>query len=312
MKELQNWNSSNNNKLLIIVPIEKVEDYLLNECLYSLANQQQAIDVLLLTKNLSEDDKKAVERIAQGPKIMVNEKDKKGEMIRVEKSSVKDLHYTIENTDAKTFNQIFNQSFNYARLNKYTYFSVVEPDDIVSARWYAYAVQYADATKMDGFLPLTREISNGVFLGFFNEACWVENFAEVAGVYDLSLLLRYNCMNITGTMFKTESLEKLSEFDGSNYKPIKESIKTGYVYEFFLRMIYNDLKFTTIPRIGYEHRIDRPTQEVSYFTSKLPRDITTREPLKGGISMEEAKFWSELVKKEYYFEEDRNLKYNPA
>ena len=46
-------------------------------------------------------------------------------------------------------------------------------------------------------------LSNGNFLGFFNEACWVDGYAEVAGMFDLQLLMRFNCMNITGAVFKS-------------------------------------------------------------------------------------------------------------
>ncbi len=57
MKELQNLNSSNNNKILVVLPLNKVEDYLLNECLYSLAQQEYPIDLLILANNLSQEQK---------------------------------------------------------------------------------------------------------------------------------------------------------------------------------------------------------------------------------------------------------------
>ncbi len=44
-----------------------------------------------------------------------------------------------------------------------------------------------------------------------NEACWVDGFAEVAGIFDLNLMLRFNCINISGCAFKTKSILNYSE-----------------------------------------------------------------------------------------------------
>lgn len=310
MKELQNLNSSNNNKVLVVLPLNQIEDFLLNECLYSLAQQEYSIDLLILANKLSNEQKESVEAIASAPKIVVQTKTEKGEIKRDEVSSIKDLNFTIVDSEADTFSKAFNEGFNYAVKNKYEWFSMVEFDDIVDVKWFLNVINYSkDKTGIDGFMPLTREISNGAFLGYFNEACWMDGYAEVAGQFDLTLLTRFNCMNITGAAFKVASLQKFSEHNKENdyYKPIKESIKLGYIYEFFLRMIYKDLKFFTIPRVGYEHRIDRPTPMVDYFTSKLPRDLIARPAETGGVTPEENTFWSNLVKKEYYHAKDRNV-----
>lgn len=114
-------------------------------------------------------------------------------------------------------------------------------------------------------------------------------------------------MNITGSIFKTESIISKSEEKDGIYKPIKESMKIGYSYEFFLRMIYESLKMFTIPRIGYEHRIDRPYETVNYFSSKIPKDLTNKSESEGGISSEEQSFWINLAKKEYFHDTDRGV-----
>lgn len=312
MKELQNLNSSNNNNLLVVLPVNKIQDFLLNESLYSLAQQDYPVDLLILTNGLSSEEKNILESIASAPKIIVQSKSEKGEIKRDEISALKDLNFTIVDTDCNTFSKVFNEGFNYALSKGYKWYSIIEYDDIVDNKWYSYFQTYsAEKPDIDGFMPITREVSNGAFIGYFNEACWMENYAEIAGQFDLTLLTRFNCMNITGAVFKTSSLRRFSEEikETSYFKPIKESIKIGYVYEFFLRMIYKDLKFFTIPRIGYEHRIDRPTIAVDYFTSKLPRDIINRSAETGGISMTENSFWNNLVKKEYYHAKDRNLQF---
>lgn len=314
MKELQNFNSLNNNKLLVALPLSRVEDFLLNESLYALAQQDYSIDLLILTKGLNKEQIEAINKIASSPTIILSKKNDKNEIIKEEITALKDLNFTIIESESKTFSESFNEAFNYALKYNYEWFSMVEYDDIVDTKWFLNFINYqAVKPNVDGFTPLTRQISNGVFTGFFNEAPWVETFAEEAGMFDLNLLTRFNCMNITGTVFKTESLRSFSQVQGDNnyYKPIKESIKIDYIYEFFLRMIYNDLKFFSIPRLGYEHRIDRIEENVDYFSSKLPRDIVTKPAKNGGITDLEHKFWRELVKKEYYHAKDRNLKYEP-
>lgn len=116
-------------------------------------------------------------------------------------------------------------------------------------------------------------------------------------------------MNATGSVFKTESLISKSENKDGVYKAMKESMKIGYSYEFFLRMIYESLKMFTVPRIGYEHRIDRQQKSVNYFSSKLPKDITIKPIEDGGVTPEENTFWLNLAKKEYFYETDRNVGY---
>lgn len=308
MKELKNLNISNNKELLVVIPVNKLEDFPLNENLYSIAQQSYPIDLLVLTNDLSEEQIEQLKKIIESPKILLTKKDEKGEIVREEVVSKNDINYVIERTTSNTFQQLFNEATNYAHINQYKYFSLVEHDDVVDRNWFMNAMKFAkEKESTDVFLPLTKEVSNGINLGFFNEASWVDGYAEEAGFFDQNLLLRFNCMNITGSVFKTEALISKSENRNGFYKPIKESMKIGYSYEFFLRMIYESLKMFTIPRIGYEHRIDRPSDSVNYFSSKLPRDLTTKPIDKGGISPEEHNFWLNLAKKEYFIDTDRNL-----
>lgn len=310
MKELKNLKSSNNNELLVVLPVNKLEDFTLNECLYSIAQQSYPVDLLVLTQGLSKEEVEKLNTFVENPKITISKKDEKGEIIREEVTSKNDINFVIEPTTSETFQKLFNDATNYANINKYKYFSVIEYDDVVDSNWFKNSMIFAsNKNETDGFLPLTREMSNGVFLGFFNEASWVDGYSEEAGFFDSNLLLRFNCMNITGSVFKTNSLISKSENKDGYYKPIKESMKIGYSYEFFLRMIYESLKMFTIPRIGYEHRIDRPSEKVNYFSSKIPRDIVSKTPENGGVTPEEQAFWLNLAKKEYFIDTDREISY---
>jgi len=311
MKELQNLTSLNDKKLLVVLPIKKAVDIFLKESTYSLAQQKQPVDVLVLYGG-TDEDLDAVKSVLDNPSITIKEKTTEdGPAEDKVITSDKPLNYVLEKTESHTFQKLFNEALNYAIINKYEHFSVVESEDVIDTSWYDNAMKWsAKKTDKDGFMPLLREISNGNFLGFFNEACWVDSYAEVAGTFDLQLLMRFNCMNVTGTVFRTEPIKKYSaEIDGQ-FKAMKEDFKVSYAYEFFLRMIYNDLKFFTIPRLGYEHRIDIPTDMVEPFSSKIPRNLVTFPEEKGGMSSEEVKYWTDAAKKEYFIERhDRPLKF---
>lgn len=312
MKELQNLASLNDKKLLVVLPVKKVTDVLLKECAYSLAQQNTAIDLLVLYGGDSaSEDFTLMKDILTKPSVTISKKTLEGETQFETIEANKNLNFVIEQTQNHTFQGLFNEALNYAIVNKYEMFSMVESEDVIDVNWYATALKYAaKKTETDGFLPLMREVSNGNFLGFFNEACWVDGYAEVAGVFDLQLLMRFNCTNITGAVFKTESIKTHSTAIDVQYKAIKEAFKVSYAYEFFLRMIYNDLKFFTVPRIGYEHRIDIPSEIVEPFSSKIPRNISVWPEDKGGMSPEEVKFWIEAAKKEYFLDRhDRPIKF---
>lgn len=315
MKELTNFNPSNGKKILFVLPVDDIVQLELNECAYALAEQEKTIDLLLLAKGLDKDQMEALNTIFEGP-VVERPKGKAQPNQPVEFEMVKPknkLNFHIQETNKDSFNKLFNEAFNYANINGYEWFVVIESDDVISKNYLKYFNLYeSEKGSYDGFLQLIKESAPTGFAGFMNEACWVEGFAEVAGTFDLNLLLRFNCINLTGCAFKVESIKKYSEEVDGLYKPMKESMKINYVYEFFLRMIYNDLKFFTIPRLGYDHRINKEVSKVSYFTSKLPLDLTSKSESNGGLSQEELKFWMDLAKKEYFFDNDRNKSYKAA
>jgi hypothetical protein len=81
---------------------------------------------------------------------------------------------------------------------------------------------------------------------------------------------------------------------------IKESFKLTFGYEFLLRMTNNSVKFMTIPRIGYKHMNLR--EGSIFWDYKNGENVLTEN---------EVKFWVNTAKKEYFFSQDRNIKYTP-
>lgn len=311
MKELKNLKSLNNKELLVVLPINKVEENLLNECAYSLANQKTPVDVLVFVNDLDDKSLKIVEKILKKPILTVSKQDEKGESIIENVESENGVNYIIISTEKNTYSKIFNEAFNYAIKNEYKFISPIEYDDVLDISWYKIALKYAEEKEdIHAFMPLIKENSNGTWIGFLNEAPWSEGMAEEAGFADLQLLLRYNCLSFTGGVYNVKALQEISDEDDEGcFKPIKESLKISVFHEFFLRMVYNDIKFYTVPRVGYEQRIDRQTEIVNRLSTKIPKNIGSLPEENGGMSMDELKFWVESAKKEYFFEYDRKNVY---
>mgnify|MGYP000647408702 FL=1 len=136
MKELKNLTSLNNKELLVVLPVNKLEDFPLNECLYSIAQQSKPIDLLVLTNGLSKDEVEKLSRIIDSPTITLTKKDEKGEITREDITSKNDINYVIEQSNSDTFQKLFNEATNYANQNQYKFFTVIEYDDVVDNRWF--------------------------------------------------------------------------------------------------------------------------------------------------------------------------------
>ncbi len=81
---------------------------------------------------------------------------------------------------------------------------------------------------------------------------------------------------------------------------LKPSIKLTFNYEFLLRATYNDTLIMTIPKVGYKHTNQRVNS--LFWDYKFNPDVK--------LGQEEAKFWIDLSKKEYFFTKDRKLEYS--
>jgi hypothetical protein len=283
------------------------------ECFYSIAEQTKPVDVVIFTHGLTPEQVATLRGIAESPYYTLTKRAENGETTEEKIPSTKIMnHIFIESPESMSFAKIFNETFNLALEAGYESISLAEAEDSLSLKWFEMADVYATENPEIGiFLPLIRNSINGTFTGLLNEAAWAEGMSEEAGKVDINLLMRFNCINPLGAIYKVESVKEYAESKGEKFFPMKESMKLSHYYEFFLRMIYNDLKVMTIPRLGYELRIVRK-ENYTDSTCKLPQDITAYPIGRGGISPEEGRFWFELAKKEYFFDEDRKKEYEPS
>lgn len=167
--------------------------------------------------------------------------------------------------------------------------SILELDDEYANIWFKNVVEYRKSHPNVGiFLPIVVDVdSNSNFIGFTNEAVWASSFSDELGILDLNALLTYQNFNTDGVVIEKSIFEEFGGF--------KSSVKLTFIYEFFLRMAFKDVRIMTIPRFGYKHT----NQRTGSLFANYKRDM---DPI-------EAKWWLSQAKKEYYFEKDRKLTY---
>jgi hypothetical protein len=173
--------------------------------------------------------------------------------------------------------------------------SFFEFDDEYSQIWFNNVKKYSEIyPDVESFLPIVIDVNDkSVFAGFTNEATFAANFAQEMGILTNDMLHNYQNFQTAGMAIKKSVIEDFGGF--------KSSIKLTFVYEFLLRMTYNSVKMMTIPKLGYKHINMRPDSlfwDYKFGTNK--------------ISEEEVKFWVSTAKKEYFFTDDRNIKYTES
>ena len=185
----------------------------------------------------------------------------------------------------------FQSQLNYGVKELETeWFIFLEMDDELSNKWVENVVKYKSAhTEVEMFLPIIVDVNeNGDFMGLTNEAVWANSFSDELGVLDNNSLLTYENFNIDGMAIKKSILD---DFGG-----LKSNMKLTFIYEFLLRLTFNDVKVMVIPRFGYKHMNQR---EGSLFND-----------YKKSMNPVEAKWWLSQAKKEYYFKNEREITYD--
>jgi hypothetical protein len=185
----------------------------------------------------------------------------------------------------------FSSQVNYGVSKcKTEWFSILEFDDEYSSKWFKNVVKYKDAhTDVDVFMPIIIDINqkDGGFMGLTNEAVWANSFSDELGVLDNNALLSFQNFNIDGVTMKTEVFNESGGF--------KSNIKLTFIYEFLLRVTFKDHKVMVIPKLGYKHLNQRPDSLFAKYKEEM-------NPV-------EANWWLSQAKKEYYFDNEREITY---
>ena len=194
---------------------------------------------------------------------------------------------------------VWNETPNYsAQINygiknsKGTWVSLFEFDDEYSSIWFDNVSKYSEVyPDVQMFLPVVVETDDkGVFAGFTNEATFAANFTQEVGFLTNETLQDYQNFQTAGSVFKKTLID-----DFGGFKP---SIKLTFIYEFLLRLTHNSVSIMTIPRLGYRHINLR--EGSIFWNYKFGQEKMVDE---------EVRFWIQTAKREYFFVEDRAIKY---
>jgi glycosyltransferase involved in cell wall biosynthesis len=185
------------------------------------------------------------------------------------------------------------EQVNYGVKNsKGSWISLFEFDDEYSSIWFKNVAKYIEAyPKAQVFLPVVVETDEkGIFAGFTNEATFAANFTQEMGFLTNETLQDYQNFQTAGSVIKKSVIE-----DFGGFKP---SIKLTFIYEFLLRLTYNSVSIMTIPKLGYKHTNLR--EGSIFWNYKFGEEKMIED---------EVEFWIQIAKKEFFFIDDRNIKY---
>jgi hypothetical protein len=202
--------------------------------------------------------------------------------------TIKDIVTIVENDGDTDFCSQINFGVGVAKTE---WVSILELDDEYAKIWLKNVVEYRESyPDVDIFLPMIIDVNGkGEFIGLTNEAVWANSFSDELGVLDNGALLAYQSFNIDGSVIRKSLFE---DFGG-----LKSNVKLTFIYEFLLRMTHKDSKVFVIPKFGYKHLNQRLGSLFNNYVNEM-------NPV-------EAKWWLSQAKKEYYFEQDRTLNYEP-
>ena len=173
------------------------------------------------------------------------------------------------------------------------WFTILEIDDEFKPIWLKSMNDYMSIYKdVDVFLPIVKDVNiKGDFLSYTNESVWAFGFTDRQGFLDNEVLLDFQNYQTSGGLYRTQVIKDNGLF--------KENIKLTFSYEFLLRLTHNHVRIMTVPKVGYQH--------VNVREDSLFWNYKNNENFK--LNEEEAKFWLETSKKEFFFKNKREVEY---
>lgn len=174
------------------------------------------------------------------------------------------------------------------------WFSILEIDDEYQKPWLKSINEYmGENPEADVILPIVKDVNpEGTFTNYTNESVWAYGFSEKQGVLDNEVLMEYQNYQISGGLYKTKVF-----LDNGG---LKNNIKLTFGYEFLLRLTHNGAKVIVVPKIGYRHVNLR--EDSLFWLYKNDEELKLKD--------KEPKFWVETAKKEFFFNNKRDVKYN--
>lgn len=211
----------------------------------------------------------------------------------IKKYKIKSLEEVIEIKYLENSKSDFQTQINVAAKDCETpYFSILEIDDEYNKNWFKNVEEHI--TKLPTvpfFLPLTEVFSvatqKPIPVGFANEIALTTSFSDQIGYIGIDELMEFSDFSCTGGVYKTEDFLEIGG--------LKSNLKIVFWYEFLMRAANNHKEAYVIPKLGYKHTIHR--------------NGSLMEKVSSEISEDEAKFFYEKARQEYFFNKDRKIEY---
>lgn len=190
----------------------------------------------------------------------------------------------VSGSDATDFPTLVNSAVS----DDYKWFSILEYDDEYTPIWFNNVKTYIEfKPETSVLLPLEDlvDFNTKEYAGIGNEAPWASSFSNEIGVIDLDCLQNFFEFYLTGSVFNTADWKELGG--------LKTNIPVYFWYEFLLRLTNKGKGVFVIPKVGYAHY--------------LGRKDSLLENYRATISDEEARYWMNVAKKEYFFIKQREV-----
>ena len=211
----------------------------------------------------------------------------------MEKYKVEAFEKVIDFTYTKNDDTDFPTQINVAAKACGTpYFSILELDDEYNKNWFKNVEEHIEKmSEVPFFLPLTELFDasgkDSIPLGFANEIALTTSFSDDIGHINVDELMEFSDFSCTGGVFRVQEFLSIGG--------LKNTLKFVFWYEFLLRAAHNHFGAYVIPKLGYKHNINRKGSFMETISSTVDKD--------------EAKFWMDTAKQEYFFTEARVKEY---
>lgn len=260
------------NKLVTIIPLHEFNE---------------SVKVLLL-KALNSIDQQKNSAFKSTVHLVIGKKDEEEINSFISKSEYKYFELkSIINPGGLGFQEQINFAFENIESE---YISIVEFDDEVNSSYYKNMIKYLEKyPEIDMFLPIIIETdSNNKGLDLRNQHVWSKQFVgenNDMGFLNTELLDEYSDFKICGSLIKRSKFLSVGK--------LKTNIELTFQYEFLLRLLNNNAKIFTLPKLLYKHMLMREGSLFDFYQKNT--DLKTR------------KFWFETAKKESYFNNQREI-----